>query len=584
MLIGYGAGAMPTLTMVKDARAAAAQVRRMTTLAADAAPPRQRVRDRRTYLKAAVSTASLVSGAAPFLILDAIFAIGFAGGIAGAVTALAAGSTVALWLVLAAAAAIGRGLSAAWAVRAGSAAAQDAKINLRQRVARSLFAPSSSRRLSGEIVFTICDEVEQIDGYLARFLPARQAAGLTPIIVLAATAAASPVSALILATTLIPFVAALALAGGAAADESRRQFEALSRLTGQFADRIRALPIILAFNAEDREAGVLGDSAGQVATRTLRVLRVAFLSTGALEFFAALSVALVAVYVGFSLLKLLPFHAPETLTLGRGFFVLALAPEFYLPMRRLAAAYHDKQAAETAADRLAAADSPETAAEQARTPLRQAPSVRFDQVTIRYPGTDTPAISGFTLDVPAGRSVAIVGPSGVGKSSLLHLLLGLAPLSGGEILVDGERCGQVDLAGQVGWLGQSPLIVPGTIRDNIMLARPDASEIEVAAAVRAAGLGPTILKRRCGLDGRLDARGGGLSGGERQRIGIARAILTDAPVLLLDEPTAHLDVRSEADLLPVLANACRGRTVLIATHSACLAAIADRTVSLDAGR
>ena len=384
------------------------------------------------------------------------------------------------------------------------------------------------------------------------------------------------------------------LAGGAAADASRRQFVALARLSGLFADRIGALPIILAFRAEKREAAALGDAAEDLARRTMQVLRIAFLSSGALEFFAALSVALVAVYAGFNLLGLLPFPVPETLDLGRAFFVLALAPEFYAPMRRLAAAYHDRQAAETAAERLAEVERAK-AAPSSTVPVWSgvAPTIRFDSVTIRYDGQDLAAVSGVSFQAKPGMIVALIGPSGSGKSSLLHLLLGLAPLSHGRITICTpsplpEREGGdavLDLA-QIGsiapiaaWMGQSPLILAGTIGSNIALADPSASAERIAEVARVAGLSPMLLARG-GLGAVIDARGSGLSGGERRRIALARALLKPAPVMLLDEPTAHLDAASEAHLIAAIARACVGRTTIIATHSARLAAIADLVIDL----
>ncbi|HEY6916248.1 MAG TPA: ABC transporter transmembrane domain-containing protein, partial [Allosphingosinicella sp.] len=238
--------------------------------------------------------------------MDTLAAIGFAAGLAGAVTVVPHGLTAMLpWLLLTAAAGAGRGLASMLSVRIGARRAHVAKQGVRGKVTRAaLHQMPGSDGLSGRVMNALVDEVEAIDGYVARFLPARQAAAAAPFLVLAATAVASPVAAAILASTLLPFILALALAGGAAADQSRRQFLALSRLSSLFADRIRALPIILAFQAEERQAEALGRAADDLARRTMRVLRVAFLSSGALEFFAALSVALVAVYAGFNLLGL----------------------------------------------------------------------------------------------------------------------------------------------------------------------------------------------------------------------------------------------------------------------------------------
>ncbi len=515
-------------------------------------------------------------GASGLLLLDTLAATGFAAGLAGGVTAVAGQGAVWPWTMLALAMGGFRALFATLALRRGAARAGEVKRAQRRHVVgatlhRAAGAPIDSGLLATQAV----DAVEALDGYVACFLPARRAAAIAPMLVLAATACARWVAALILAATLLPFVAAMILAGGAAADESRRQFVALHRLSARFADRVRALPVVLAFRAEARETGAIGAAAQELADRTMRVLRVAFLSSAALEFFAALSVALVAVYCGFSLLGLLPFPAPETLTLGRAFFVLALAPEFYAPMRRLAAAYHDKQAAETAADTLIAIADPERA-----EPVAAAAPLNLRDVTIHYPGSDGPAVSNLSLRIEPGEVVALLGPSGSGKTSVLHLLLGLAPLTAGSAEAGGAPL--ASLAGQASWAGQHPLLIAGTIRENLLLAHPQADDVALQRAVVSAGLVPMLNRRPGGLDAIIDARGSGLSGGERRRIALARALLKPAPFLLLDEPTAHLDATAEAALIATIAVAARGRTTLIATHSPALAAIATRVVRLGA--
>ncbi|WP_093398131.1 thiol reductant ABC exporter subunit CydD [Sphingomonas sp. OK281] len=585
---------------------------------------KDRARVSRAYLKVVVADGGGVRLSTSLLLLDTVAAIGFAAGLAGGVVAVPNGVAAMLpWALLAGVSAIGRGVCAMLAARVGASGAYRAKTRLRRRiVAAALHRAPGSDATTGTLMSAAVDEVDAIDGYVARFLPARMAASIAPLIVLAATAVASPIAAAILVATFFPFLAAMILAGGAAADASRRQFVALARLSGLFADRIGALPIVLAFRAEGREAAALGDAAEDLARRTIRVLRVAFLSSGALEFFAALSVALVAVYAGFNLLGLLPFPVPETLDLGRAFFVLALAPEFYAPMRRLAAAYHDRQAAETAAERLAVVEQAEVSPPSC-IPVWSvvAPTIRFDSVSIRYDGQDNAAVSGVSFEAHPGMIVALVGPSGSGKSSLLHLLLGLAPLSEGRVTIgtsllpgrEGPGVGrfphtqpavpQADLptpnpslpgrgeqqnlslctigsiAPIAAWMGQSPLILPGTIGSNIALAYTSASAGRIAEVARTAGLSPMLLARG-GLDAVIDARGSGLSGGERRRIALARALLKPAPVLLLDEPTAHLDAASEAHLIDAIARACVGRTTIIATHSARLAEIADIVIDL----
>ncbi|MBY0300401.1 MULTISPECIES: thiol reductant ABC exporter subunit CydD [Sphingomonas] len=510
--------------------------------------------------------------AAALMVGDTVAAIGFAGGLAGAV------SGAAWWLTLALAAAAARA-GIAWVLSGCAAAAGRGTVAAaRIRIVRAAFhAGPEARATSSAWVSTAVDDVDALDGYAARFLPARGAAVIGPLAVLTAIAFASPVSAAILFATLIPFVAAMALAGGAAADRSRRQFVALARLSSLFADRVCALPVVLAFRAEEREAARIGTASQDLASRTMAVLRVAFLSSGALEFFAALSVALVAVYCGFALLGLLPVAVPEQLTLGRAFFALALAPEFYAPMRRLAAAYHERQAAETAAARLRPMlDRP---VPPAPVVVRHPPRLVFDRVTIRYPDADRAAVADFCLTVMPGETVALVGASGSGKSSLLRTLLGLAPVTAGAIFV-GEARLPSGAGVAAAWAGQDPLLLPGTIAEAIAIADPAAPRERIAAAAAAAGLEAALSRRPGGLDAPLDARGGGLSGGERRRIGIARALLNDAPLLLLDEPTAHLDTAAEEAMIHAIAVACAGRTALIATHSSRLAAIADRVVRL----
>ncbi|MCR0985331.1 thiol reductant ABC exporter subunit CydD [Roseomonas populi] len=547
-------------------------------------PDKQRKARRQAWLKEAARAGGRWNGSATGLLcLDGVAAIGFAAALAGGLASIGQGVGAAWpWLALGVVAATGRGVFGSLSLRAGGEAARRAKAALRRRVVvASLGIPAGERPPVGSLMTSAVDEVEALDGYIARFLPARRAAALVPFLILGATAIASPFSAGILAFTLIPFVLALALAGGAAADEARRQFDALSRLSALFADRVRGLPTILAFQAEAEETARLAGAADELRRRTVGVLRVAFLSSGALEFFAALSVALVAVYAGFNLLGLLPFPAPEALDLPRAFFVLALAPEFYAPMRRLAAAYHDKQAAETAADRLEALEAMARTPAGGARPIPRAPAIRFQGVAVRYPGEDRAAVEGFGLDMAPGEVVALLGPSGSGKTSLLNLLLGLAPLTEGEVLVDGLALSEAgSFAPSIAWMGQAPLIVPGSIAANVALSRQDASAGEIARAVEQAGLDAVLRARPGGLDAVLDERGGGLSGGERRRIALARALLKDAPILLLDEPTAHLDAAAEAALIPVIREGAKGRTTIIATHSERLAALADRVVRL----
>lgn len=524
-----------------------------------------------------------------WLLADVPAAVAFAAGLALSIDALPRGLAAASpWLAVIAVAALARGLLARRAARAGAKAATGVKAAARHQAVAAILghgAPLSGqrRRSGGEALSAVVEGVEALDGHVSRFEPARLAAAVAPILVIAAVAVASPVAAAILLFTLVPFGLVMALAGGAAAEESRRQFLALERLSSLFLDRVRALPVVLAFQAEGAVTRDLSVAAEDLARRTIRVLRIAFLSSGALEFFAALSVALVAVYCGFNLLRLLPFPVPEQLDLKRAFFALALAPEVYAPLRRLAAAYHDRQAAEAAALTLAALPSPPPSRLGPPPPtvaFEAAPAIRFQAVTVVYDVGETPVFEGFDLDIAPGEIVALLGPSGSGKTTLLNLLLGLAPLGGGEVWVGDGRLSRLgSIAAAVAWAGQSPLILPGTLADNLALAHPGATRDALEAAARAVGLAQ-VLEGRGGLDARLDERGAGLSGGERRRLGLARTLLKPAPILLLDEPTADLDAASELALLSIIAATARGRTTLIATHSEAVAALADRVVRL----
>lgn len=513
----------------------------------------------------------LIGLSAVLVVADVAPAVGFAAGLGLAIGALERSSEEALpWLVLAGVSLIVRGGLGQAATLVAARAAAAVKGDVRQGIIAEMFA---GRRPAAAALTAVVEAVETLDGYVARFTPVRLAATLSPLLVIAICALASPVVAGILLLTLIPFVVGMALAGGAAAAESRRQFQALERLSGLFLDRVRALPTLLSFQAEARTAREIARSADELERRTGRVLKVAFVSSAVLEFFSALSVALVAVYCGFNLLRLLPFPVPETLDLGRAFFVLALAPEVYAPMRRLAAAYHEKQAAEAAVPSMTARGPGPSLIRPPSRPWSSAPDLQFRSVTIRY-DDGAVAIADFDLDVPAGSIMALVGPSGSGKTSLLHLLLGLAPLSSGAVQVGGHSLSHTDsFAGAVGWASQSPVVAPGTLFDNIALARPGATVEEVRDAAVRAGLQGDLGRI-------LDERGGGLSGGERRRLGLARALLSPSRLLLLDEPTANLDPASETAMLAVIRAAAEGRTTLIATHSQAVIALADHVVRL----
>jgi ATP-binding cassette subfamily C protein CydD len=437
--------------------------------------------------------------------------------------------------------------------------------------------PPGARTTLGEQVADVTDRIEDLDGYHARFLPLRFAAVATPLLIAGAAAVASWVAGMILLLTLIPFVLGMALAGSAASKAAARQLDVLGRLSGLFIDRVRALPLIVSFGAQARISRHLAGATREVAERTHAVLRVAFFSSAVLEFFAALSIALVAVYCGFSLLGLLPFPAPERLDLGRALFVLVLAPEFYLPMRRLAAAYHDKQIATAAIDRLVQLPTPPDQIEADQMALAWPPAILIEDLVIDY---GERKVGPFTVTIAAGQMTALFGPTGSGKSSLLNALLGLAPIAQGRIFIDGVPLCRTGLQGQIAWAGQGTALLPGSIADNIRIAKPGASDAEIEEVARRAGLLALAMTREAGLATIIDFRGSGLSGGEKRRIGVARAMLRDAPLWLLDEPTADLDRVAATALISEIREASRGRTVLLITHDREAAKFADHRMGL----
>lgn len=504
-------------------------------------------------------------------LLDMPGAALFAGGIALAVSGLAAGdgiSLLAAGMILAGG--LIRGVAALLVHVTAIRAAQRVVAGWRSRLFPHLLAGRLPRPLlAGESAALAIDHMATIEAYQARFRPARAASAVTPLVVAAIVAFASWVSAAILVVTLVPFALGMILAGTAARSASERQLAALTQLSGLFVDRIRTLPIIRHFGAEERITRQVGIATREVAERTVAVLRVAFLSGAVLEFFAALSVALVAVYCGFSLLGLLPFPAPEKLTLGQAFFALAMAPEFYLPIRRLAAAYHEKQLGDAATSALAAIES-----EAVESPV-PAPfdGLQVRALTILWPNLHIGPVS-FAL--APHDLVALTGPTGSGKSSLLAAIAGqIVPASGSVGTAAGGLLAPCDIA----WAAQTPLLLPGTLAENIALARPDATPEEIAEVASRVGL-DALLTARGGLALALDHRGSGLSGGERRRIGLARAILSGRPLLLCDEPTADLDAESGAEIVALLQALAHDRAVLVVTHDPILAAAARLAVAL----
>lgn len=467
--------------------------------------------------------------------------------------------------------------------RAGFEAAARVKAHVRSEAARALAArgPAFTERLeTGAAGSALTDAVEKLEGYFGRYRPLMPVIAGAPVIMVIAAFTQSWVVGMLFIVTAPLLPVFMAIVGGAAAAASKDQMAVLARLAGRFNDRLQSLALLNAFNAAPREREGLAAASEDFRQRTMKVLRLAFLSSAILEFFAALSVAAIAVYVGFSLLGELPFDAGETVSLREGLFVLVLAPEFYMPLRRLSAAYHDRADAEAAAGTLQPMlQTVKSGPSNGRlAPFERCPSIELRGVSCVYE-IGRKGLNPISLSIPAGKLSVLWGPSGSGKSTLLKILMGFAPLSSGEVRIDGEAM-DAPLAGRAGWIGQNPRLFHGTLRDNITLHDASIPGEMIERAAAEAGVADFLVHLSDGLDTPLGERGFGLSGGQIQRVALARALARDMKLVLMDEPTAHLDGEAEARFLEALVSNKKGRTILIATHSPAVRAIADEVFEI----
>lgn len=425
------------------------------------------------------------------------------------------------------------------------------------------------------------EQVDALDGYYARYLPQQWLAALVPLMLVALVFWLDWLAALflLLAAPLIPLF--MALVGMHAERISQRHVLQAGRMAGQFLDRVRNLTSLQLFGQVERSVSRIEEATQAYRKVTMETLRVAFLSSAVLEFFASVAIAVVAMYIGFGLLGYISYGPSPSLTLFSGLFILLLAPEFFQPLRSLAQHYHDRAAALAAADALAELEAlgstiPELTAQQ---PGGDANGITVQNLQLGYVGRGL-ILRDVNLSIKAGEVVALVGPSGSGKSSLLHCLAGFIQPDAGHISLFGRPPGEQPLA----WMGQRPFLIKGSWADNLRLTAPHADAAALQRALAAVGLSKLLAAQPQGLDSLLDESGRGLSGGQAQRLALARVWLNDAVLVLLDEPTASLDEESEADVVKALqALAAAGRTVVIATHHPALMHMADRVVRLNNG-
>ncbi|GAP45887.1 thiol reductant ABC exporter subunit CydD [Streptomyces azureus] len=480
-------------------------------------------------------------------------------------------------LLLLAAVAVGRAL-VGWltelaAHRASAAVKSELRGRLLERAAQLGPGWLSGQR-TGSLVALATRGVDALDDYFSRYLPQLGLAVIVPVAVLARIVTEDWVSAAIIVGTLPLIPVFMVLIGWATQSRMDRQWRLLSRLSGHFLDVVAGLPTLKVFGRAKAQAESIRRITGEYRQATMRTLRIAFISSFALELLATISVALVAVTIGMRLV-----HGEMDLYIG--LVILILAPEAYLPLRQVGAQYH------AAAEGLAAAEeifevleTPVTASGSGAVPVG---ALAFEGVTVRYPGRSADAVSDVSFTVEPGETVALVGPSGAGKSTLLHVLLGFVPPAEGRVRVGGVDLADVDpeqWRSRIAWVPQRPHLYAGTIAENVRLARPEADDDAVRRALRDAGALEFVDALPEGVDTVLGEDGAGLSAGQRQRLALARAFLADRPVLLLDEPTAALDGATEAEVVTAVRRLAAGRTVLLVVHRPALLGVADRVVWL----
>lgn len=432
---------------------------------------------------------------------------------------------------------------------------------------------------------TLIEQVEALHGFFADYLPQMSIVIMLPIIILIIVFLQNWVVGLLLLMTapLIPLF--MAIIGMNTAKLNQENFQTLSRMSAYFLDRLQGLTTLVLFNRAHAETQKIGSISEVFREKTMRILRIAFLSTATLELFSTLAIAIIAVYLGLGLLGFVHMgFSGVHITLFHALFILLLAPEFYMPLRQLGTFYHARSEAIGAANEIIKIIDTTQITEQHQTTINlpfENLDIHINNISFAYRNKNI--LERFHLHVQPNECIAITGPSGVGKSTLLHLIAKFIIPTEGNITVNGidlEKINDDEWRDHIALLHQHPRLMVGTIEDNIRLAKPEATVDELRDAIQKSGISEFTQQLPQGLQTKINEQNTGLSGGQTQRVALARIILKNTPIILLDEPTAHLDETNVAIILQLLAEWRGKKTIVIATHDERIITMANRVIDL----